>query len=137
MDSSVSPKYEIWFLRVCHQVSTDLYADSYRWRLAQQVTSLQLSMNQLTLSRHLNVNIICLPRVTVVLFVQFRCDARVTGHSKAATAWTASGFTLPPLCANKRYSFVWDVNAVVIGSSSLTFRDTQLFLSSRAELLDR
>jgi len=25
MDSSVSPKDEIWFLRVCHHISTDLY----------------------------------------------------------------------------------------------------------------
>jgi hypothetical protein len=25
MDSSVSPKDEIWFLRVCHHISTGLY----------------------------------------------------------------------------------------------------------------
>jgi len=25
MDSSVSPKNEIWFLRVCHHISTGLY----------------------------------------------------------------------------------------------------------------
>jgi len=25
MDSSVSPKEEIWFLRVCHHISTGLY----------------------------------------------------------------------------------------------------------------
>jgi len=25
MDSSVSPKDEIWFLRVCHNISTGLY----------------------------------------------------------------------------------------------------------------
>jgi len=25
MGSSVSPKNEIWFLRVCHNISTDLY----------------------------------------------------------------------------------------------------------------
>jgi len=25
MDSSVSPKYEIWFLRVCHHISNAVY----------------------------------------------------------------------------------------------------------------
>ena len=30
MDSSVSPNDEIWFLRVCHHISTGLYLDSYQ-----------------------------------------------------------------------------------------------------------
>ena len=30
MDSSVSPKDEIWFLRVCHQISTGLYQPQCR-----------------------------------------------------------------------------------------------------------
>jgi hypothetical protein len=36
MDSSVSPKDEIWFLRVCHHISTGLYSKCFgpRMRLA-------------------------------------------------------------------------------------------------------
>jgi len=29
MDSSISPKDEIWFLRVCHHISTDLYGRAF------------------------------------------------------------------------------------------------------------
>jgi hypothetical protein len=137
MDSSVLAKDEIWFLRVCHHISTGLYADSYHWRLAQQVTSLQLNMNQLTSAvisasereHHLSSACYC----SSARASSVRC---VTGHSKAASAWTARGFRLPPLCTHKRYSFVWDVNAALIGSSSLRFRHTLLLLSSGAELLD-
>ena len=44
------------------------------------------------------MNSICLPRVTGVLFVRVQGDARVTGHTKAATVRTERGFRLPLLC---------------------------------------
>ena len=34
MDSSVSPKDEIWFLRVCHHISTGLYNMVIRFTLS-------------------------------------------------------------------------------------------------------
>ena len=42
MDSSVSPKEEIWFLRVCHHISTGLYTNFDKitneelWRIIKQ-----------------------------------------------------------------------------------------------------
>jgi len=68
--------------------------------------------------------------------MQVQCDARVTGHSRAATAWTARGYRLPLLWQRGIHSFVWGVKAALIGSSSLSFRDTLLFPSSRVKLLE-
>jgi transposase len=36
MDSSVSPKDEIWFLRVCHHISTGLYCVTVAFNLTEQ-----------------------------------------------------------------------------------------------------
>jgi len=36
MDSSVSPKDEIWFLRVCHHISTGLYKPATRCKVEQK-----------------------------------------------------------------------------------------------------
>jgi len=40
MDSSVSPKDEIWFLRVCHHISTALYQQSLTLNVYMLVFSL-------------------------------------------------------------------------------------------------
>jgi hypothetical protein len=41
MDSSVSPKDEIWFLRVCHHISTEVYS---LWTLLYRVILEERSM---------------------------------------------------------------------------------------------
>jgi len=38
MDSSVSPKDEIWFLRVCHHISNAVYSNNMKLR--EECTSL-------------------------------------------------------------------------------------------------
>jgi len=43
MDSSVSPKEEIWFPRVCHHISTDLYKVKRGKRGQKRVLSLMFS----------------------------------------------------------------------------------------------
>jgi len=48
MDSSVSPKDEIWFLRVCHHISTGLYVIrnlSTRWKYVVSFTPLGKNHN--------------------------------------------------------------------------------------------
>ena len=45
MDSSVSPKDEIWFLRVCHHISTGLYLSTNRHNITAQKTSVFISIS--------------------------------------------------------------------------------------------
>jgi len=44
MDSSVSPKEETWFLRVCHHISTGIYLTSKQW--TQRNVSEDLNVHQ-------------------------------------------------------------------------------------------
>ena len=51
MDSSVSPKDEIWFLRVCHHISTGLYcilADNVRVGLANVKVKVKVKVHPRT-----------------------------------------------------------------------------------------